>query len=353
MALRDLEADVTLGAGRAQIALTTALEAGGTLALSGPVALSPPFDGALEVRVRDIVLSEPGFYDTTVAGTVRVTGPLQGGAVIGGALALGPVELRLPDGTSADMAGLPGLQHVNDSRAVRLTRQRAGVRDTSANGSTVMARPYPLDLEVSAPARIFVRGRGLDAELGGAVRLRGTTAEVQPDGQFDLVRGRLDILGKRLTLTEAQARLRGGFDPDLRLVAGFDAQDTAIEIIIEGPVSDLSLSLNATPSLPEDEILAKLLFGRSLSQISAFQAVQMAAAVRTLAGGGGDGILERLRGGLGVDDLDITTDEDTQSGLIVIDRNANDGAEVTHFKISGISGGTLYQADGTTSGGFR
>ena len=44
-----------------------------------------------------------------------------------------------------------------------------------------------------------------------------------------------------------------------------------------------------------------------------------------------------------------TTNEDTQttSGL-VISRNAADGAEVTHFKITGISNGTLYQNDGTT-----
>ncbi len=44
-----------------------------------------------------------------------------------------------------------------------------------------------------------------------------------------------------------------------------------------------------------------------------------------------------------------TTNEDTQttSGL-VISRNVADGTEVTHFKITGISNGTLYQNDGTT-----
>ncbi|MEQ9407984.1 MAG: cadherin domain-containing protein [Fuerstiella sp.] len=43
------------------------------------------------------------------------------------------------------------------------------------------------------------------------------------------------------------------------------------------------------------------------------------------------------------------TDEDTQttSGL-VISRHGADAAEVTHFKITGISNGTLYQNDGTT-----
>ncbi len=45
---------------------------------------------------------------------------------------------------------------------------------------------------------------------------------------------------------------------------------------------------------------------------------------------------------------DITTFEDTQSGLIVLDRAAVDGPEVTHFKITNISGGTLYQSDGST-----
>lgn len=33
---------------------------------------------------------------------------------------------------------------------------------------------------------------------------------------------------------------------------------------------------------------------------------------------------------------------------LVISRNAGDGAEVTHFKITGITGGTLFQNNGTT-----
>ena len=42
-----------------------------------------------------------------------------------------------------------------------------------------------------------------------------------------------------------------------------------------------------------------------------------------------------------------STNEDTQSSSgLVISRNANDGTEVTHFKISSITGGTLYKNDG-------
>jgi hypothetical protein len=44
----------------------------------------------------------------------------------------------------------------------------------------------------------------------------------------------------------------------------------------------------------------------------------------------------------------ISTHADTQSELIIIDRNADDGAEVTHFRISNITNGTLYLVDGVT-----
>jgi hypothetical protein len=44
-----------------------------------------------------------------------------------------------------------------------------------------------------------------------------------------------------------------------------------------------------------------------------------------------------------------TTSEDTQTAAgLVISRNPVDGAEVTHFKIIGITGGTLFQNNGTT-----
>ncbi|QDU31357.1 Calcium-dependent protease precursor [Anatilimnocola aggregata] len=44
----------------------------------------------------------------------------------------------------------------------------------------------------------------------------------------------------------------------------------------------------------------------------------------------------------------LSTLEDKLSGAIVINRHAADGMEVTHFKITGITGGTLYKSDGVT-----
>ena len=70
-----------------------------------------------------------------------------------------------------------------------------------------------LDVNVSAPNRMFVRGRGLDAELGGSVRLTGPITGIQPVGGFKLIRGRLSILSQRITFDEGTVTLVGDLDP--------------------------------------------------------------------------------------------------------------------------------------------
>jgi translocation and assembly module TamB len=164
-------------------------------------------------------------------------------------------------------------------------------------------------MTVSAPNRIFLRGRGLEAELGGGIALRGTTANLIPSGQFELIRGRLDILGQRVSFSEGSVTLQGDFDPFVRLVAETQAEDVLVRIIVEGLASAPEVSFTSEPQLPEDEVLARLLFGRGLDTLSPLQAAQLANAVATLAGKGGEGLVGRLRQNFGLDDLDVSTGE--------------------------------------------
>jgi translocation and assembly module TamB len=168
---------------------------------------------------------------------------------------------------------------------------------------------------VAAPSRIFVRGRGIDAELGGQIRLAGTTDAVIPSGQFDLIRGRLDILGKRLVLTEARLDLAGRLVPNLRFVAENQGREVTSRVTVEGPADDPTVTFSSTPELPQEEVLAQLLFGRDLGRLSALQAAQLANAVAVLAGRGGEGIVSRLRRNFGLDDLDVTTTADGETAL--------------------------------------
>ncbi len=252
-------------------------------------------------------LSDGNLYDTMVNGQADVRGPLTGGAVVRADLTLGETEIRVPEATPSAVPIMADLEHVNTPTGVLRTLRNAGM--ISESGAVQQGLVYPLDITLNAPSQIFVRGRGLDAELGGSLRITGTSADVIPQGRFELVRGRLDILGKRLTLTTGQVGMQGSFDPMLYFVATSQTDTADVSITVDGPASDPDVRFSSVPDRPQDEVLALLLFGRDITKISPLQALRMAAAVRTLAGKGGEGIVGKLRGSFALDDLDVSTDE--------------------------------------------
>lgn len=310
LSLSPIEARADLSGGVAQIEATATSSSGGRILLSGPVALSQTGASNLTARLDGVGFVEPGLFKTRADGALRLTGTLRA-PLIGGEISLRQLDLQVPDGVGGAVEDLADLRHIGEPPEVRRTRARAGLLDSAAASP---ASDVALDLAVHAPSRIFIRGRGLDAELGGQIRLTGSAREVISSGRFDLIRGRLDILGKRFELTEGYATLQGALDPFVRLVAQTSVDDRSIRIIVEGNASAPDVTFAATPDLPEDEILALLVFGHGLARVSPLQAVQLAAAVRTLAGKGGSGIVGRLRKTFGLDDLDITVGEDGTTG---------------------------------------
>ncbi|MEI2805853.1 MAG: translocation/assembly module TamB domain-containing protein [Albidovulum sp.] len=318
--LEGLRVAADLAGGRATVQGSAAVRGGGEIALSGPVALAAPHDGDLSVRLSAARLRDPELFDTAVSGNLRVSGPLLGGATISGAVTLGRTEVRVPStGLGADPV-LREITHVGEPAAVHATRVRAGLAGGpgGAGGAGEADRRGPsfgLDLTINAPERIFVRGRGLDAELGGALRLTGTTDNIVPSGRFTLIRGRLDLLGKRFTIDEGTIELQGALTPYIRFAAESESNGITVTIVIEGEASAPEIYFLSSPELPEEEVMAQLLFGRGLTSLSPLQAAQLASAVAQLAGTGGEGIVGRLRSSFGLDDLDVTAAEDGSAAV--------------------------------------
>ncbi len=313
-ALEGLNLTADLNNGRAQLNTTAQLSTGGEIAVSGPVTLSGSFPADLKVQLRRAVLVDPKLYRTVLDSDLTVSGPLAGGASIRGRVDVGLTEIRVPTSGGSAAGNIPVIKHVGASGPVRQTLARAGQLDRG-DGSVGSGPAYGLDVLISAPTQIFVRGRGIDAELGGALRISGTTRDVISTGQLNLIRGRLDILTKRFRLDEGLVQMQGSLTPYLRFVAQTQTDQGTASVVIAGPASQPVVSFESVPELPEDEILALIFFGRDLSQISAFQALQLANAVAVLAGNGGEGVVSKLRKGFGLDDFDVTTDQDGNSAV--------------------------------------
>jgi translocation and assembly module TamB len=83
-----------------------------------------------------------------------------------------------------------------------------------------------------------MRGRGLDAQLGGNLKLTGTSAQPKPVGSFNLVRGRLNILTSELDLTWANLTFAGDFSPQLDFLATTQAGGASVSIAVMGNPAD-------------------------------------------------------------------------------------------------------------------
>lgn len=316
--LQEVTASADLSGGRAQTTFSTGLTTGGTVDGGGSVGLAAPYPADLTATFTQVIVRDPRLYETRMNGDVAVNGGLATGAVISGRLTLNETELRIPSTGLGANGLLPTLEHVAEPPDVRETRARAGLVERSGTApARESVQPFGLDLLISAPARVFVRGRGLDAELGGELRLGGTTANVQALGGFELIRGRLDILGKRFVLSRARLQLEGNFDPRLDVLASTESDGITSSVQISGLASAPDVSFVSSPDLPEEEVLSRLLFGRGLAQLSPLQAVQLAGAVATLAGRGGIGIIGRLRQGIGLDNLDFESSEESGTTVTV------------------------------------
>ncbi|SEN15508.1 autotransporter secretion inner membrane protein TamB [Pseudorhodobacter antarcticus] len=313
--LENLTATATLGGNAVQVNVAANPNMGGNLSVTGGVGLSAPNTANLQVALRDMILKDPDLYQIQLSGDLTVTGPLAGGrqtggAMIGGQISVREAEFRVPTSGFSAIGSLPGLKHKNETAATRQTRYKAGLIDLGAGGASPQSRPFGLNVTIDAPSRLFIRGRGIDAEMGGRVALRGDTNAVVPSGSFDLIRGRLDILGKRMVLDQGQLLLQGDLIPTIDITASNDADGVTTRVMIKGPADDPEITFGSTPELPQEEVLARLLFGKGIQTISALQAAQLANAVATLAGRGGEGIVSKLRKNFGLDDFDVTTDAD-------------------------------------------
>jgi translocation and assembly module TamB len=170
-----------------------------------------------------------------------------------------------------------------------------------------------LDVTVDIPGKLFVRGKGLDSEWGGRLEIAGTTDDPRITGQLSALRGQLDIIGKTFVIRDSQITFAGASPPDpmLDIKGVYTTEDLVVTAGFQGPSSDPELVLTSNPSLPEDEILSQVLFGKSQGSLSAVEAVQLASALNELSGGGsGLDVVGSIRRFIGADVLRVGGGED-------------------------------------------
>ncbi|MES2034504.1 MAG: translocation/assembly module TamB domain-containing protein [Pseudomonadota bacterium] len=300
-------------------------------------------DGALGLKLRDVTVSAD-LADNAIDVNTFTAADGRGGKLAGGGrislLRNGPSNLRL-DLTSFRLIDNDAIEAIASGQAVlnrdsegkvgltgALTIDRAEV---AANPPTpsgvvpmdVIERNKPgatqgdilpeerrvlvvsLDVTLKADRRIFVRGRGLDAELSVDARVTGTTARPVLDGVARMVKGEYDFAGKRFEFDDSSTVQLAAQADRIRLDLTATREDPSLTAVIRvrGTAARPEIILTSSPVLPQDEVLSRVLFGTSAAQLSPLEAAQLASAIANLAGGGGFDVIGGLRNLTGLDRL--------------------------------------------------
>ncbi|MEA2738470.1 MAG: translocation and assembly module TamB, partial [Acetobacteraceae bacterium] len=287
--------EVTVEASGDTIRLTrfTGKAGPGTLGGNGSISLVGPMPVDLHFTADNARPLSSDLMSALIDANLTVQGDVRGELQAGGTLHVRRADIRIPDKMPPGVAVLP----VRNANAPPPPPPPAGPQSTIA-----------LNLTLNAPEQVFIRGRGLDAELGGTIHITGTASNPIPNGGLHLRRGTLSIIGTTLNFTEGSVDFSGAgiTNPSIHFVATSTTVSIVATLTVSGYAQDPKITLSSVPDMPQDEILSQLLFNTTTSKLSPLQLAQIAAALASLSGAtSGFDPLDSLRTAFGLDRLSV------------------------------------------------
>lgn len=254
------------------------------------------FDGtsAVNIQLNQLQALRRSDASAVLSGTLAVTGADEGSRISG------DIEINRAE---IDIERLPSGGYV--TLDVRF-RDADDTQDAAPEPSL----PVSLDIALRAPRRVFVNGNGLNTEWALDAQIGGTASEPSLRGTANIIRGDVDLIGRNFQFSESSVRFTGDpANPRLNINADRSAGGLTAGFDIRGTAQDPDFALSSSPALPDDEILSRVLFGRSPTELSAFEAAQLATAIASLTGNGGFDLIGPVKDVLGVDRLDFGVSE--------------------------------------------
>jgi translocation and assembly module TamB len=259
--------------------------------------LNPEVD--LQLNFDRLIVVQNDEISGKAKGGLRLHGPLTM-LRISGDVVVQPIEIRL-DEHIEKMATITLLEKKKDGFYQTLEEHRQ--QEHLQKGSSLV----PLDIKLSAPGQIYLRGYGLNAQWRGSLMAVGPITNPHLVGELTLVRGAFDLLGKPLKLTEGRIIYSNEVenDPLLSIIGTREVGEITAAMRIEGRASNPKITFSSSPALPQEEILARLLFGKGMEGVSVTQSLQLANALSAFKGQNGLNFTDKIRSAFGLDVLEF------------------------------------------------
>lgn len=260
------------------------------------ISISTSFSNARLVHRADVDATADGQFELTGASfPPGRDAPL----TIRGRVTTRALQIRIPESLPSSIAQIKVIE-INGTSS-----KRARIADEAP------AIPVALDINVTTGMPARISGRGLSSLWNGELAIAGSVRQPRVSGRLESERGTLDFAGKTFTLSKGLVRFSGAYpvNPEFEVALAYARTDFKAAINLSGSASAPQMTLSSTPTLPQDEILSRILFNKGVGELSAMEALQLARTLAELSGanfgGGGLDVLDRLQESLNLDVLRI------------------------------------------------
>ena len=252
-------------------------------------------------------VNRPNSYNV-ISGKLSIKGDNKSGNV-DGSLNIEKLDIYLPDELNNDISTINIVEVINKQDQVNKINSKE------------FLYPIFLDIKLQAKNKVFIRGWGVDAELGGNLSINGEIKSPQIRGKLSVLNGKYEEFGKKFKIKLGELLFEGDIPPSpyLNIIGSITQDGVEINPTLTGSIISPSLKIDSSPSTSQEDALSLLLFGKDSSKINTFQAIQLANSLKKLSTNSSSNFdpLKKIRDTFGLDDISINESQDSSKSLSV------------------------------------
>ena len=296
LAVQNLAVNTTFGDNAITVSLFSGADArGGTVSGDGAVSIAEDGASTFTLNLKKFQLLDNDVGRATASGAVTVTHPAKGQGKLTGQLTIDRADIVAATPTPT---GVVPMDVVEIHKVLREGQEKPQARAS-------LGPPILLDVAIKAARGIYVKGKGLNVELSLDSHVGGAITQPSLTGEARVVGGSYDFAGKRFDVDPSGVVRLAATPAQIRLNLSATWEDPTLTAVVkvQGTAAKPEITLTSVPVLPQDEVLSRVLFGVSATQLSAAQGAELASALASLSGGGGFDVIGNLAQFAGLDRL--------------------------------------------------
>ena len=201
--------------------------------------------------------------------------------------------------------------------AVKVSPDEVIVGEQKNAQNTAVDVPVDVDIDIELGKQVNFSGQGLKTDLSGKLKLTKSGEALAMYGNIDMDKARYKSYGQDLTVRKGRIQFNGPVDKpwlEVEAIRVSKGKDVTAILNLTGPLDAPKTSLSSEPALPEEEVLAYLVTGGPLNQVSQAEGNMVASAALSYGAGQASWLADKL----GVSEFEVEQGKTLQDTMATV-----------------------------------